>query len=75
MKHLIPCYLLFFSSIAFAQTGKPDTSFTVYSAFEKEKKKYPFITVARPLNLKTVQVKSDIIYNTIGTKKLLLDVF
>jgi len=75
MKHLIPCYLLFFSSIAFAQTGKPDTSFTVYSAFEKEKKNYPFITIAKPQNLKTVKIKSGIVYHTIGTKKLHLDVF
>ena len=52
-----------------------DTSFTVHSAFVKEKKRHPNITIARPALPSTVQAAYNLPYCTLGPRSLQLDVF
>ena len=52
-----------------------DTSFNIQATFEKEKKKHPYITVANPAIPKTVIVKRDVIYRSIGDRQLSLDIY
>ena len=52
-----------------------DTSFTVYSAFVKEKKKHPNISIARPVLPATVRAAYNVTYCTLGVRSLQLDVF
>lgn len=61
----------------FAQTPSvlKDTSFTNYSAYQKEKKKYPFIKMVNLELPKSVIKKENIIYKTIGDRKLAVDFF
>ncbi len=59
-----------------AQTPVPrDTSFTIYGTYVKEKKARPYIEIAQPLESKNVVSKKDIVYEEIGERKLLLDIF
>ena len=52
-----------------------DTSYTVWSAFNKEKTKFPFIKIVqRPENAAVLQLK-DLIYKKINSRKLHLDAF
>jgi pectinesterase len=75
MKHLLFISILF-SSFATAQKTIPrDTSFTVSSAFIKERKKYPFIEVVQPSTPKGVLSKEDVVYSSIGDRQLHADVF
>jgi len=70
-------FLLLFPFIASAQNTyiPSDTSFTVYSAFAKAKKLYPFIQIAQPQMPKGVLAKYDVVYATIGNRPLHADVF
>ena len=52
-----------------------DTSFTNQSAYQKEKKKYPFIKMVNLLLPKSIKKKGNIVYKTIGDRKLALDIF
>src|SRR6476661_8014293 len=53
-----------------------DTSFTVYSAYVKEVKKYPFIRIAETQLSESAIVKHDIKYKTISPgRSLLADVY
>lgn len=52
-----------------------DTSFTIQSAFVKEKKKRPYIIVAAPEKPTNVILKTDIAYRNINGRDLLLDIF
>ncbi|WP_324670524.1 alpha/beta hydrolase [Hymenobacter sp. GOD-10R] len=52
-----------------------DTSFTVRSAFLKEKKYHPNISIAQPPLPPTVQAAYNLTYCTLGTHNLQLDVF
>ncbi|MCW3078934.1 alpha/beta hydrolase [Segetibacter sp.] len=62
--------------VANAQEVIPrDTSFTVYSAFVKEQKKYPFIEIVRPQLPKGVLSKQDVVYSSIEQRHLHADVF
>lgn len=63
---------------AFAQeqeTYPRDTSYTVYSVYKKLHKRYPYIEIVRPELPKDVAHDKDIVYRTIGNRKLHLDVF
>lgn len=58
------------------QTTVPrDTSFTIYGTYIKEKKARPYIEVALPIVSKNIVSKKDLVYEEIGERKLLLDVF
>ncbi|MGY5355878.1 alpha/beta hydrolase fold domain-containing protein [Wenyingzhuangia sp. IMCC45467] len=66
---------LFFLGCAHGQVIKKDTSFTVYSTYKKELKKYPKI---KPVFLKIdkdVKVKKEIVYKNTGERNLELDAF
>ena len=52
-----------------------DTSFTVRSAFLKEKKHHPDISIARPALPPAVRAAYNLTYCTLGTHALQLDVF
>lgn len=52
-----------------------DTSFTIYSAFEKVKKDFPFARIAEPILPKGVIVIESIVYAHYGKRKLHLDIF
>jgi pectinesterase len=76
MKYFLLTILLI-SKIASAQeVDTPrDTSFTPYSAFIKERKKYPFIQIAQPAIPKGVLSKRNEVYASLGKRKLHADVF
>lgn len=69
-KVLLLLFLLY--SIPFAQS-KRDTSFTIYSAYEKIKNDYPFVKPAK-VNESVVSIKN-IVYYKEGKRKLHLDLF
>lgn len=81
MKNLL-CFAMgcFFSVQSFSQstagiTGKPDTSYTTYSAYLGSKKANPNITIVNEFHSKSVKEKRNITYCKLGKRKLLLDVF
>jgi len=59
----------------FPPTGKPDTSYTISSAFENTKKNYPEARVVPLRNSPLVKTEKNIVYATAGGHKLLIDVF
>lgn len=81
MKNLIGCLFGFVWCLhSHAQsyqgiTGKPDTSYSTYSAFESTRKEHPEIKVVPELNLPSVAVKKGIVYCETGGRKLLTDAF
>ena len=78
MRIVIFFLLLFQISGLFAQQKTvvlKDTSFTNQSAYQKEKKKYPFIKMVNLLLPKSIKKKGNIVYKTIGDRKLALDIF
>ncbi|MCW3106865.1 MAG: lipoprotein [Segetibacter sp.] len=69
-------WMMMVSSIAFAQKAMPrDTSFTVYSAFAKERKKYPQIEIAQPASPKGVLSKQNVVYSLASQRPLHADIF
>ena len=56
-------------------TGKPDTSYSNYSAYNSIKKNYPDATLVNETQSKRVKEKRNITYCKIGERKLLLDAF
>ena len=78
MRIVIFFLILFEMSGLFAQQKTvvlKDTSFTNQSAYQKEKKKYPFIKMVNLLLPKSIKKKGNIVYKTIGDRKLALDIF
>src|SRR5215204_3555009 len=78
-KYALTIFLFYHANI-FAQsttgiTNKPDTSYTTYSAYSSEKKKYPNIKIAGEFHSKSVKEKKNITYCKIGERKLLIDAF
>jgi acetyl esterase/lipase len=57
------------------QAVRRDTSFTVYSSYAKEKKKFPQIEIPSYDVPAGVVVKKDIVYCTLGERQLLVDVY
>ncbi len=64
-------YILIFSQNAIQK----DTSYTPFSTYIKEIKKYPFIQIALKKNLEYTIVDKEIIYKTINSRALHLDAF
>ena len=56
-------------------TGKPDTSFTLSSAYQGVLKTNPEAMVVSRLHSPEVKEEKNIVYCTVNTRKLLLDVF
>src|SRR4051812_29552888 len=73
---LIPVAIFLHCTAVTAQPGVPrDTSFTVYSTFVKESKKRPFISIAQPSMPKGVRKAENVVYASVGQRKLYADVF
>ncbi len=74
------CPILLVFEIVLSQTEnenavvKRDTSFTVYSAYIKESKKFPFITIAQSQLDKGLSFESNVEYVAYGKRKLHLDI-
>ncbi|NWF88658.1 MAG: alpha/beta hydrolase [Ignavibacteriaceae bacterium] len=75
------CCVNFFSVFYYAQSEADevkvykDTSFTIQSAFNKEKIKYPFIKIAKTLLSPNILYDSNVVYKEYGKRKLRLDMF
>jgi len=52
-----------------------DTSYTIQSEFKKQLKYYPFIKIAEPEQTDSFIILENIVYETIGTRALHLDIF
>ncbi|MFA9389541.1 MAG: alpha/beta hydrolase fold domain-containing protein [Prolixibacteraceae bacterium] len=52
-----------------------DTSFTLYSAFQKERKTYPFIQAIYPVVPPTIEVMPDLVYAKYGEREMHIDVY
>jgi acetyl esterase/lipase len=80
MKYLSALLLLFYLLPTKAQltsglTGKPDTSYTNYSAYQSTRKKYPNIVLVKEASLPGVKEQRNLIYCSLGNRDLHLDVF
>lgn len=56
-------------------TGKPDTSYTTYSAYKSTKQAHPDISIVNEFKLPTVEEKRNITYCRLGKRQLKLDAF
>jgi acetyl esterase/lipase len=56
-------------------TNKPDTSYTTYSAYQYSKVDNPNIKIVEAFNYSDVDIKKNITYCSIGTRKLVIDAF
>ncbi|RKD86459.1 alpha/beta hydrolase [Mangrovibacterium diazotrophicum] len=77
-------FLAFLSTLASAQTWNPaiprDTSFTIYSNWQKWKKSYPDAKPAKVVIAENVQANYDVVYTTLkgtpyGDRDLHMDIF
>ena len=80
VKITLCCIPLLYFNLSFGQsydgvTGVADSSYTNEIAFEKTRKTHPNIKLVKPFKLANVTEKFNIIYDTIGHRKLKLDVF
>ncbi len=79
VTHCIIAAILF-SGQAFGQSTEgithiPDTSYSITSAYNSTKKKYPDIQIAAETHYEFVKEKKDIKYCEVGDRKLVLDAF
>jgi acetyl esterase/lipase len=74
MMKFLPIIFIFFFNAGNAQQIQPDTSFSVYSTYLKEKKKRPYISIAQPLTKGNFKTKRNITYANTPTGNLSLDV-
>lgn len=52
-----------------------DTSFTIYSAFQKAVTQFPNISLAKIYESDEIEIIENLVYNTIGQRELHLDIF
>lgn len=65
-----------FAQVFITSDGLPrDTSFTIYSTYEKEKKAFPYISIVNSDSIEDVNVDSSIIYSDTYGRDLRLDVY
>ena len=77
---ILPVLLLAFSLKISGQsmagiTGKPDTSYTIYSAFVNTQKSNPETKMVNKFRLAGISEKMNITYCTIGNRHLQMDIF
>lgn len=81
MNIKLAVYLFIYGVLVYPQSylsieGIPkDSSYTVYGSFQKEVKKFPFIEIVKPKHTQNVKEEYNLIYNSIGNRKLHLDLF
>lgn len=56
-------------------TNIPDTSYANWTAFQKDLKYYPYITLVEKKNIPSVAEKNNIVYCEVNGRKLKLDIF
>jgi pectinesterase len=71
----ICCGLVNLQAQIISITNKPDTSFTVYSAFQKIYKKYPDARIVGLKNYPDVASSKDVVYLRLKSRELHADVF
>jgi esterase/lipase len=67
-------FLLFFLNL-FELQAQIDTSYTVFSTYNKEIKKFPFIKIKKENKQKNLNSSYDLVYNTIESRELHLDAY
>ena len=81
MKKIVSilCFVVLVEQIAGQSTtgitGKPDTSFTNYSAYIQAKQKFPDIKLVGEFRFSSVKEKRNIVFCDLGKRQLKLDVF
>jgi pectinesterase len=80
LKTILACILILPALLAVhekgaAGTAPRDTSFTVYGAYIKESRKYPFIRIVKPLLPEGVKADTNVVYASYGERALCMDVF
>jgi acetyl esterase/lipase len=74
MKHSFIVFFCMMMTSMFSQT-QIDTSYTVWSTYKKEIKKFPFIKIVQKPENKQVIQKKDLVYKSIDVRELHLDAF
>lgn len=74
MNKLLYILVLTYCNLNFAQVSK-DTSYTVFSEFNKQLKKYPFIKIVQTTPNETITLKKDIAFHTVSNRNLHLDAY
>jgi len=64
-----------FSSLAQEKKEITITPYTIQSTYEKLKKDHPFISPVRPEYTEELSSREDLVYRSIGTRQLLVDVY
>lgn len=65
-----------FSQVYISSDGIPkDSSYTVYGYYQKELKKFPFIKIVYPEHSSKVKEEINLVYKSIGERKLKIDLF
>ncbi len=59
----------------FELNAQTDTSYTVYSTFNKEIKKFPFIEIVKERKYKNLDSSLNIVYNSLDSRELHLDTY
>ena len=67
--------MILLSCFCAAQTHNVDTTYTVQSSFDKDRKQFPFIQIAKVQKDKKLIEQREIVYKTIGSRALHLDAF
>lgn len=76
MKRILVIFFIGISFAVFSQNPvERDTSYTVFSTYNKEIRKYPFIQIVSKKNKSNVVEDKGIIYKNIASRFLLLDAF
>ncbi|WP_202390718.1 alpha/beta hydrolase [Flavobacterium sp. Sd200] len=74
MKKIFLLYFLTIAMAVFSQV-QTDTSYTAYSAYQKDVKKYPFIKIAVKPKSQQIQQLNDAVYKSINGRQLHYDAF
>lgn len=78
MRYILSIILFYCFLFAIAQEQNPfpvDTSFTLYSAYKKEVKYYPFIKPVYPVIPNSVEVRRDLVYANYSGREMHIDVY
>ncbi len=74
MYIILAILVLFIPTCAMGQIAA-DTSYTVHSTYNKELKKFPFISIAKRNMHDEIAIKNDVVYRSIGGRQLYFDTY
>ena len=76
MKLVLVLFIISVGLPVFSQTVmESDTSYTVFSTFNKEIKKFPFIKIVKKQQHQEVDEVKDVVYRKVGSRELHIDAF